>query len=644
MALETDRDPPQPSLPARWTTAGLAVFRAGWARVQRDLIPPVGRVAGTVWVWICSTPVVRYLSGTLLRRILVTNLFGFLILIGGLLYISASHGWLLEAKRDSLQKQGQIIAAAIGENVRADALPNITGGDQATEPLRVPYRDDGFAALEFSLSPERVTPILNRIIRPTDARARIYDRGGNLVVDTAALLQRGKNHVARPEPRTDPDRPRTRSLMTRLTAWLIDGELPVYKEIGTANGNAYPEVREALNGNSTAVLLLDDDGEQIVAIAEPIRRARSKTVQGVLFLSTRPGAISSIINDERQVIFTLALIGFIATLTSSWLLARTVADPMKKLSEAAHNVSRSISARTQLPTDANRSDEVGQMTTAFRTMTAALYRRIEASEKFAADVAHELKNPLAAARSTAESLSYARTDEQREQLVQQIQFELKRLNRLINDVSNASRLDAELARQKINPVDLKQVLRQVHQIFHDLMSDQSRKVVLRIDRSLADGDTIVEGHDGRLGQVVTNLIDNAISFSPESGTVTVELTRRRDMVVITVSDQGPGIPTDRLETIFDRFYSDRPQTDQSQGKNSGLGLSISREIVVAHGGRIYAENIYPPSGRHGMIDGKPVVAGDDVPTGARFTVELPARGLAARTSGSAARRPAPVAG
>lgn len=630
MALETGRIPLPPPLPERWVAAAYGRLKYAGNWLVAAIAPRLDWLSKAV----ANSPPARWVSATLLRRILVTNLLGFLILLLGLLYLSASHNWLLEAKRESLQKQGQIIAASLGENARAETLPNLTGGDLPTEIPRVPYRDDGFAALEFSLSPERVTPILNRIIRPTDARARIYDRNGNLVVDTATLLQKGRSqHSARPsDAGANTERPRTRNFWTRLTAWLIDGELPVYREIGTANGQAYPEVRSALQGEPSAVLLLDDDGEQIVAIAEPIRRARGRAVQGVLFLSTRPGAINNVINEERQMILTFAVFAFLATLLSSTLLARTVAGPMKELSAAAQHVSKSISARAELPDDPNRRDEVGKLATSFRAMTAALYRRIEASEKFAADVAHELKNPLAAARSTAESLTFAKTEEQRDQLVQQIGLELKRLNRLINDVSNASRLDAELARQKVEPVDLKQVVEQVRAIFADMLSGTSRRIELTLDRTTdIERSTVVEGHEGRLGQVATNLIDNAISFSPEGGVVTVALARRLHHIVLTVSDQGPGIPPDKLEAIFDRFYSDRPETDQSRGKNSGLGLSISREIVEAHGGRIFAENLYSrlaPS----------LTASEDLrpntPSGARFTVELPAF----RTPGGAARK------
>lgn len=587
---------------------------------------------GPVLTWLGHTWISRSISHTLLRRILVSNLLGLVFLLGGVFYLSATHSWLLEAKRQSLQKQGQIIAGAIGENTRIETG---FGGGEADTEARVPFRDDAFAALEFSLSPERVTPILNRIIKPTDARARIYDRKLNLVVDTATLLQKGKGHVARPEPLADEKRPRTRNLWTKITEWALDGELPVYREIGNANGAAYVEVQQALDGKSTAVLLLDNRGEQIVAIAEPIRRAKNRTVQGVLFLSTRPGEISAILREERSVIWTLAAFAFLATLTSSWLLARTVADPMRQLSEAADHVSRNLSARKELPDYADRKDEVGQMAAAFRAMTAALFRRIEASEKFAADVAHELKNPLAAARSCAESMGYAKTDEQRAELIEQIQLELKRLNRLITDVASASRLDAELARQKLQAQDMRLVLNTVSRTFDDILANDTRKMVLAIEPTFIDSDYLVIGHDGRLMQVITNLVDNAISFSPEHAIVSVAARRSGPWVEVTVTDQGPGIPEDRLEEIFARFYSDRPETDQKRGKNSGLGLSISREIVATHNGQIFAENIY--AANDGGPAG-PAALGKRAPTGARFTVRLPGANTVQRAGGAGARR------
>jgi two-component system sensor histidine kinase ChvG len=301
---------------------------------------------------------------------------------------------------------------------------------------------------------------------------------------------------------------------------------------------------------------------------------------------------------------------------------------MRRLSEAADSVSRSIGARAKLPELAGRTDEVGQMASAFRSMTASLYQRIEASERFAREVAHELKNPLTAARSTAESLAYAKTSEMRDELVRQIQGELARLNKLITDVSNVSRLDAELAYGQTERVDIREVLHGVMEIFQDRFSTDTRKLVLHIQDIPHDPQAfIVKAHEARLGRVITNLLDNALSFSPHGGTVTVSARRSGASIVIVVEDEGPGIPSDKLESIFERFYSDRPQSDSTLGKNSGLGLSISRDIVDAYGGRIEALNRSAPPGSVSRLRGDhPALEGRRAEgvLGARFTVKLPA--------------------
>jgi len=374
------------------------------------------------------------------------------------------------------------------------------------------------------------------------------------------------------------------------------------------------------------MLLVNEKGEQIVSLAVPIQYR--KAVQGVLLLSTRPGEIDEVLSEERNVIIALALTAFAATLLASFLLARTIAGPMRRLSEVAENVSRNIKARDELPELAHRADEVGQMAAAFREMTASLYRRIEASEHFAQDVAHELKNPLTAARSTAEALAYAKSTEQQQELVRQIQGELKRLNKLITDVSNASRLDAELALQETEPVDMREILHGVSDVFRDNLGGGTRRIVLEIaEQSQYPAAYVVRGHEARLGRVVTNLLDNAISFSPENGVVMVRARRVGPEIEIVVEDDGPGIPADKLEDIFKRFYSDRPQTDSTVGKNSGLGLSISREIVNAYGGRIWASNrMYRPNGAAAWQDDQAELRNRRMPgvAGACFTVRLPA--------------------
>src|SRR5262252_5508880 len=415
-------------------------------------------------------PLIRFVSRTLQRRIIFANTIGLAILLGGIFYLSQYHAWLIDAKRDSLRAQGDIIAAAIAANASIETGRLILDPDRLPEleGARSPFRDDGFAALQLSIAPERVTPILRRLLPSADTRARVYAQDGTLIIDTAQLLARGQLSRGASPPADQQDRIRLKNGWTRFVAWLMRGDLPVYREIGGANGKAYPEVRMALGGSATPMLLLNEKGEQIVSMAVPIQFR--KAVQGVLLLSTRPGEIDEILAEERNVIIALALTAFAATLLASFLLARTIAGPMRRLSEVAENVSRNIKARDELPELAHRADEVGQMAAAFREMTASLHRRIEASERFAQDVAHELRNPLTAARSTAEALAFAKTPEQRQQLVREIQDELKRLNKLITDVSNASRLDAELALQEIEPVDVRQVLEGVVDVFQDLLS------------------------------------------------------------------------------------------------------------------------------------------------------------------------------
>jgi two-component system sensor histidine kinase ChvG len=571
-------------------------------------------------------PLIRLVTRTLLRRIVFANVIGLATLLGGIFYLSQSHVWLIEAKRESLQAQGEIIAAAIAANASIETGRIILDPEKLPEAEgpRAPFRDDGFSALQLSLAPERVTPILRRLVPQADTRARVYAQDGTLITDTTQILGRGQ--LSRPSAEQEGRGAKIKNPWVRFLTWLMRGELPIYREIGAANGTAYPEVRLALNGSVTPMLLVTDKGEQIVSVAVPIQYR--KAVQGVLLLSTRPGEIDEILAEERNSILGLALVALAATLLASFLLARTIAGPMRRLSEAAENVSFNFNARHALPEFARRADEVGQMATSFQNMTQSLYRRIEASERFAQDVAHELKNPLTAARSTAEAMAYAKTPAAQQELVRQIQEELKRLNKLITDVSNASRLDAELAFEETEPVDLLNVIDAVFQVFDDILSTDTRRVVMEVEEVPGNPDAfVVRGHEARLGRVLTNLIDNAISFSPELGVVKVVARRVGPEIELVVDDDGPGIPSDKLEDVFKRFYSDRPQTDRTVGKNSGLGLSISREIVQAYGGRIWAANRMAAPGAEAFALDEQVELRDRRAAGVagtRFTVRLPA--------------------
>lgn len=573
----------------------------GWTEQIADVFGRMSR-------WHRRQPIPRFFSTSLVRRILFTNILGLLGLLMAMLYISLHHGWLLEAKVDVVKTVSRITAEAIAYraiNERAiydtNRLPDVAAP--------TPKRDDAFAALELPIDPQQSSLVLKKLVGPADLKARIYSQKGTLILDSDTLFSKTNADSDIGPPAAFEEQPRLKNFWTRFHYWLINKELKVYRELGTANGFLYPEVKQAAElGVERPILLLNAKGQQIVSMAEPIKRGNR--LMGVLLVSTQPGDIDDVLWDERWLILQIAGIALLVAIGSSLLLARTVADPMKRLSEAANHVSRNISARQQLPDFTDRRDEVGQMGRAFIAMTGALYRRIEASEKFAADVAHELKNPLAAARSTAEALTYAKTTEDREELVGQIQGELKRLNRLINDVSNASRLDAELARQEMQPFDIRVMLTNVTGIFRDMLSDDGRAIKLIVEPVSSEQAYKIIGNDGRLGQVFTNLVDNALSFSPPGGTITILAKASAAHVEIAVDDEGPGIPPDKLQAVFERFYSDRPATDSSRGKNSGLGLSISKEIIVSHRGEIFAEN------RIDAASGKVL--------GARFVVRLAA--------------------
>ena len=570
----------------------------------RPVSETLKRTASAIWSGLSRGWVARTIGTSLRRRILLANLLGLAGLLLAMLYLSLHHGWLLDAKVELLKSVSRISAESIAYraiNERAVFDPNRIPEKAVTRAKR----DDAFAALELPIEPQQAAVVLKKLVGPADLRARIYSPKGTLIVNSETLFSNG--NMSDPSDIADEPAPRLRNFWTRLHYWVINKELKVYRELGTANGFLYPEVKAAAQeGRETPILLLNKRGQQIVSMAEPIKRGNK--ILGVLLLSTKPGDIDDVLWDERWLILQIAAIALVVSVGSSLLLERTVAGPMRKLSEAANHVTHNISARQELPDLTDRRDEVGQTGRAFVSMTSALYRRIEASEKFAADVAHELKNPLAAARSTAEALTYAKTDEDRAELVGEIQTELKRLNRLINDVANASRLDAELARQEMQALDVRSVLSNIEAMFRDMLADDTRKIRLIIEPGMSSLFTI-RGNDGRLGQVFTNLIDNALSFSPEDGTVTVRAKPYGQRVEVSVEDEGPGIPPDKLSQIFDRFYSDRPATDAKRGKNSGLGLSISREIIVSHNGEVFAEN-------------RATTAMPQL-KGARFTVRLP---------------------
>ena len=554
---------------------------------------------------------------SLTRRIVVLNLIGLAILVSGILYLNQFRAGLIDAKVQSLATQGEIIARAIAASAGVDTNEVQLDPEKLLETEHTQDSDDEDLSnsLDFTIDPERAAPILRPLVKPTGSRARVYNRDGALILDSDTFYSRGE--VLRYDlPPPDAEKPDALSrfwqtVKTRMSQY----DLPLYTEIGGANGKAYPEVATALTGTSVPIVRVNDKGELVVSVAVPIQRMRA--VLGVLLLSTRGGDIDNIVSAERWGIVRVSLFAAAVTIVLSIILANTIAGPVQRLSAAAESVRHSVKARAQIPDFTDRTDEIGHLSGALRDMTNALYKRIDAIESFAADVAHELKNPLTSLRSATETLPLAKNDDSRERLMEIIKHDVKRLDRLISDISDASRLDAELAREDATAVDMAELLRTTVSLFNDIHRDDTPEVVLDIAYAPGAWPYRVMGHDSRLSQVIVNLLDNAISFSPPGGRVAVLVRRMGHEIQISVEDEGPGIPDENLERIFERFYTDRPQ--ENFGQNSGLGLNISRQIAVAHRGRLWAENRPPKGVGRGKGDASAGRSG-----GARFVMRLPA--------------------
>jgi two-component system sensor histidine kinase ChvG len=597
--------------------------------------------------------VVSRFSSSLTRRIVVLNLGGMFVLVVGCLYLNQFRADIIDARVQSLRTQGEIIAAAIAASAAVDTdtitvdpekLLQLAPGEGA-QPA-----DTDDESIEFSINPERVGPVLRRLVTPTRTRARIFDRDGLPLLDSRALSARGL------AVRTDQDNAAAKSssplafLSRTVERWFAPVKKRAVADPWIGDAASRPQVAAALRGQSMSMVQVDVDNETIVTVGVPIKRAG--LIRGALLLSTQGRDIDRVIASERWAILRFFLVLAAVMFFLSMSLAGTIAEPVRKLAEAAERVRRGIKSRQQIPDFTARSDEIGHLSHALRDMTQALYNRIDAIESFAADVAHELKNPLTSVRSAVEILPRVKPGPSHDRLLEVIQHDVRRLDRLISDISDASRLDAELARNEAEPVDLVALLGAVVAMAEDSPRRNGVKVRLIVEESAAPPGRggprrdrfRVLGRDSRLAQVMTNLIDNARSFSPPGGEVRVALKRLRVVrgaefdqaaqIVITVEDDGPGIPPHALDRIFERFYTDRP--DQGFGQNSGLGLSISRQIVEAHGGKIRAENRPAAAGApliraSTLVDGlggeeagegrsEPVRHG----AGARFIITLPA--------------------
>ncbi|GGD03253.1 sensor histidine kinase [Aureimonas glaciei] len=549
---------------------------------------------------------------SLTRRIVFLNLVALIVQVSGILYLNQFRAGLTDARVESLLTQGEIIASAIASSATVETNSITLDPEkllelQAGQTLQPGL--DSADSLDFPINPERVAPLLRRLISPTRTRARLYDRDANLILDSRHLYSRGQILRYDLPPITD-DEPEIVDRITAWAQWLFQrADLPLYAESPGGSGTIYPEVMNALTGGPAAVVRVTDKGELIVSVAVPIQRFRA--VLGVLLLSTQGGDIDKIVQAERMAIVRVFAVAAIVTVVLSILLASTIATPLRRLSAAAIRVKRGVKWREEIPDFGDRADEVGNLATALREMTNALYKRMDAIESFAADVSHELKNPLTSLRSAVETLPLARNENSKQRLLAVIEHDVRRLDRLITDISDASRLDAELAREGTGRVDLAALIGSVVDGARAHRKEGWDTVImLKVEPLPAGRSYVVAGHDLRLSQVFTNLIDNARSFvAMEGGRIVVTLRREAKQIVVGVEDNGPGIQAEKIERIFERFYTDRPSAE-AFGQNSGLGLSISRQIVEAHGGTLEAENIFDAR-EPGIV------------RGARFTVRLP---------------------
>jgi two-component system sensor histidine kinase ChvG len=547
----------------------------------------------------------HYTFSSLTRRIVFLNLAALLVLLSGILYLNQFRAGLIEAREESLLIQGQIIAGAIassasietdGISVDPERLIELNAGD-SIDPF-----SEGSTPLDFPIDPERIAPVLRYLISPTRTRARIYDREGLIIFDSRHLYSSGQVLRFDLPPTHEPDKYNIFERFGKaINNWMQGRNLEVYKDLPPDQGLQYPEVRQALGGGPDSIVRITEHGTLIVSVAVPVQRFRA--VLGVLQLSTQGDDIDKIVAAERLAILKIFGVAAVVTLVLSFLLAGTIAVPLRRLAEAAIRVRTSVKAREEIPDYSERQDEIGNLSKALRSMTSSLYARIDAIERFAADVSHELKNPLTSLRSAVETLPAVRNEDQQKRLLDVIQHDVQRLDRLISDISDASRLDAELVREDMQPLDLTKLCKSILDYTQQLCPDRE---ILALNLDYEDGTYIVLGHESRLGQVLNNLLDNAKSFIPDrGGQIDIHLTQDNHHVTWIIEDNGPGIKNEQFDRIFKRFYTDRPE-GEAFGQNSGLGLSITQQIIEAHGGKIEVQN---KSGDEGA--------------GARFIIRLP---------------------
>ncbi len=523
----------------------------------------------------------------LARKIIIFNLLGLIVLVAGVLYLNPFRASLLYQREQSMVLAAELVADLfevyqVGAETGAEAgLPQ----DLVQTVLGETHLHSGADVLIFGTdgtllgssldTPSTAHPPVLGL--DTDQRSTLITDGLSHAWDVVAGL------IA-------PDRNNGQPLKDVIT------------EAQDLIGDSLAGTTRVFTGSATL-------GEAAFVITTPI--LIDNQVVGVVALSSANDQLSSLVRTEREQILQMFLIAILVSIGLSTVLASTIANPLSDLAAAAEigrdKNSRKVNpGRVRIPDLTGRPDEIGRLSKALRGMVSALYDRIDANEQFAADVAHEIKNPLASLRSAIGSLRFVKQDEQREKLLDVIEHDVRRLDRLVSDISNASRLDSELVKEDEQSFDLLKMMRNIT----EYLGNEAQQKGVDFITDLPTGAMVVNGLEARLAQVFVNLITNAISFCDEGDAIRVWARQRDNRVLVVVEDTGPGIPEEALTKIFNRFYSQRPENQF--GNNSGLGLAISKQIVEAHGGVIWAENIRPTDAD---ITSEPL--------GARFVVGLP---------------------
>jgi two-component system sensor histidine kinase ChvG len=516
------------------------------------------------------------LGSRIARLIFASNLAGLIILIIGAMVLNEMRASFVVSKKQDLVGQAQLLSNLIA--------------DDATYGSPEPTIDETLAR-----------EALSSLSLPETMRGKIYMPDATLLGDSYFLSDRVI--VSNLPPLKEPG---TASQMSKsMSEWavtMLDAVTPTRGSDAVRTQTFEQEFAEALLGKEAASQRFNDRGQRIISVSVPIQRVSA--VVGILTLESND--IDAIIRAERAALIPFIAVAILVALITSALLTIGIANPLKRLSAAADDIRSGSSNKLNLPKVTRRHDEIGELAVSIEAMTDALFERITANESFAADVAHELKNPLTSIRSAVETAEMVQDDPVAlEKLRKLIAKDVQRLDRLITDISNASRLEAEITRIPTETLDISRFVHDVVSTYDGL--DHQRGVTVTFKDGTLNAGLKVRGREGPLGQVLRNLVDNARSFSPEGDNVDVIIEQGRigpqTTARILIEDNGPGVPKDKLTKIFDRFYTDRP-AGAAFGNNSGLGLSIVAQIVATHMGTVIAEN------RAG--------------NGARFIVELPA--------------------